>query len=299
MASVTILVRLLLGGVNGIAGTFGHGMELLVVLMGSALAVTVSHQRERAQRSLTTMRRIAQTVQRAIIPPLPRVLGGVRVAAEYQSATADALIGGDFYEVEDTKHGVRLLLGDVRGKGLPAVRLATKAVGSFATAAHLEPALCGVIKAMETTLRSHLGDEEFITAVAAEFSGDTIVSIVNCGHRPPLRLSDGTVEPLTPLAETLPLGFDDEPVTARYDLPPGSQVLLYTDGLIEARDRQGQMFPLVETCRALPPAATPHEVVDGLFQALRRHTGGQLHDDVAILVAEPDTVAGERHLERT
>lgn len=287
VAAVAIIATMVLGGVNGIVGTFGHGLELLVVVLASALAVTVTNQRRTTQRSLTTMRRIAQTVQHAIIPPLPDVVGGVRIAAFYESATAEALIGGDFYEAEDTAHGLRVLLGDVRGKGLPAVRLATKAVGSFATAAHLEPALQGVIKAMETSLSGHLGDEEFITVVVAEFSGDSTVTVANCGHHPPLLLTPDAVQPLAPPAETLPLGFGDEPSIALFELPPGARLLLYTDGLIEARDRHGKMFELEKACRDLPPDATPRDVVEGLFRALGRHTRGELGDDVAILVAQP------------
>lgn len=287
VAAVAVAATIVLGAANGIFGTFNHWLELVVVVVASLLAITVTNQRESTQRSLTTMRRIALTVQRAIIPPLPEVVAGVRIAAFYESATAEALIGGDFYEVEDTPHGLRVLLGDVRGKGLPAVRLATKAVGSFATAAHLEPALPGLVKAMETSLHSHLGDEEFITAVVAEFSGDSTVTVANCGHHPPLCLAQGSVQPLSPPAETLPLGFRDEPVAARFPLPPGARLLLYTDGLVEARDKRGRMFPLVAVCREIPPEATPHEVVQRLFRDLRRHTGGELGDDVAILVAQP------------
>lgn len=286
VAALAVALAVALGVANGIFGTFGHGFEIAVVAAACALAVLLARQRHQAQRSLNTMRQIAEAVQRAIIPPVPERLHGLRLAARYESAIAGALVGGDFYEVVDTPFGVRAVVGDVCGKGLPAVRLAAKAAGSFATVAQLEAGLVAAVKAMEASLDGSLGEEDFITAVVVEFSADGDVTVVNCGHHPPLRLADGEAVLLEPPRLSLPLGFHDAPAPARFSLPPGSRLLLYTDGLVEARDRRGRMLSLLEDAGDALLAATVDEAADRLLSRLRRHTGGDIHDDVALLLAE-------------
>lgn len=287
VAVVVLLLALALGVVNGVFGTAGHGFEIAVVTVAGLLSVWLTRQRLQAQRSLTTMRTIAATVQRAIVPSIPSSVGPMRFAARYESATAEALVGGDFYEVADTPYGVRAIVGDVCGKGLPAAHLANKAGGSFSMAAQLQPDLAAVVKAMEMSLEPHIGDEEFITAALVEFGpGPGTVTVANCGHHPPLRLTGG-VDYLQSSEENLPLGFGDEPAGEQFPLPPGSRLLLYTDGLVEARNRRGEMLPLSEVGVQALAGADLEQALDDLLAALRHHTGGTLHDDVALLLAEP------------
>lgn len=268
VAGAAVLLAGVLGVANGLFGSFGHGLEIGVVAVAGALAVGLTSQRQQAQRSLTSMRRIAEAVQQALIPPVPETLGPVRLAARYESSVADALVGGDFYEAVDTPYGVRAIIGDVCGKGLPAVRLAAKATSAFLTAAPLEADLVRVVKAMETSLDTHLGEEKFITAALVEFTADGSLTVVNCGHHPPVYLADGQVQLLSCPSESLPLGFHDEPVTGRFALAPAFRLLLYTDGLVEARDDGGQMLPLLTTCRTELSAPTVAEAADGLLESL-------------------------------
>lgn len=293
VAAAAVLLAVFLGVANGLVGTFGHGLEIAVVTVAGVLAVGLTRQRQQAQRSLTSMRRIAEVVQQAIIPPLPEALGGLRLAARYESSVADALIGGDFYEAVDTPFGVRAVIGDVCGKGLPAIRLAAKAASSFATAAPLEGDLPGVVKAMEASLEGHLGDETFITAAIVEFSADGTLTVVNCGHHQPLYVADGQTQLLDCPRESLPLGFHDEPVAGQFALEPGSRLLLYTDGLVEAKDPDGRIVSLLETCSDTLFAASLADAADGLLECLRHYTGGESHDDVALLLAEPGVRRGD------
>jgi hypothetical protein len=74
---------------------------------------------------------VAEVAQRAILRPIPARLGAMSFATRYLSAAEEALIGGDFYDAAFTPHGLRLITGDVRGKGLPAVQLASVVLGCF------------------------------------------------------------------------------------------------------------------------------------------------------------------------
>lgn len=277
-----------LAALAGVLGTLEFGLDFAFVLAACGVAVWLTRQRQQTRRSLDTMTTIAEAAQKAIIPPVSGTVGGARFAARYESATVDALVGGDFYEVVPTPYGVRAVIGDVCGKGLGAVRLSAKAVGSFATAAQTEADLPAVVKAMEASLAPHLSDEEFVTAALVEFDPPEHVTVVNCGHHPPCRLTSASFDLLTGAAESLPLGFDDAPAAQRFSLPAGSRLLLYTDGLVEARDRRGVMLPLERACRETLGAATSLEHgADRLLTWLHRHARGTLEDDVAILVAEP------------
>lgn len=287
VAGVAVALAGVLGVANGLFGTFGHGLEVAVVAVAGALAVGLTSQRQQAQRSLTSMRRIAEAVQQALIPPVPETLGSLRLAARYESSVAEALVGGDFYEAVETPYGVRAIIGDVCGKGLPAVRLAAKATSAFLTAAPLESDLTGVAKAMETSLASHLGEEKFITAAIVEFTADGSLAVLNCGHHPPACLADGQVHLLSGPRESLPLGFHDERATECFALAPAFRLLLYTDGLVEARDDDGEMLPLLDTCSQALSAPTVTEAADGLLDSLRGYRNGEVHDDVAFLLAEP------------
>ena len=84
---------------------------------------------------------IAETAQRAVLRTMPTAIGSVGLAARYVSATAEALVGGDLYEVAATPYGVRVIVGDVRGKGLEAVQTAAAVLGAFRAAAFTEPDL--------------------------------------------------------------------------------------------------------------------------------------------------------------
>jgi serine phosphatase RsbU (regulator of sigma subunit) len=120
------------------------------------------------------------------------------------SAAQEALVGGDLYEVVSARDGLRLLIGDVRGKGLDAVRLATIVLGFFRAAAVESRNLGRLARQLEARLLPYLGDEDFITALMLEISSDGTCSVVSCGHPTPLLARAGELlelacEPSPPL----------------------------------------------------------------------------------------------------
>jgi serine phosphatase RsbU (regulator of sigma subunit)/anti-sigma regulatory factor (Ser/Thr protein kinase) len=250
----------------------------------AALAVETAHAFHEQSGRLATVTRVAEAAQHAILATLPPRIGSVALAARYVSAAAEALVGGDLYEVVDRPGGVRLLVGDVRGKGLEAVRLATVVLGEFRAAAADIDDLVDVAAQIDRRLRRYLGDEDFVTAVLAELTDDGELTLVNCGHPPALVASAGRVEEI-PTPASLPLGLGAAPHAVRGRLQVGDRLLLYTDGIIEARDADQQFVDLRRVVGPLSGGGLD-EVLDRVLVSLRRSVGAALGDDLALVVAE-------------
>ncbi|MFD0506638.1 PP2C family protein-serine/threonine phosphatase [Streptomyces chiangmaiensis] len=236
--------------------TAGAAATILAV---AAVACFVVYRRDRETARLREVTSVAETAQRAVLRPPPATVGPFRIAASYRAAAQYARIGGDLYAVADTDHGVRALIGDVRGKGLDAVATASAVLGSFHEAAYDRPNLDGLAHRLETSLHRHLDDvEAFVTAFLVEIHPDGRTHALSCGHPAPLILNGDTVLEL-PVPPGLPLGLRNPPpdpdaprtsaATADTRLQPGDSLLMYTDGLTEARDVAGDFYP--------SPAASP------------------------------------------
>ena len=259
---------------------------LLATELGSRAALAVSKARQYDQQSgqLARITRIAETAQRAILAPVPARMGPLKLAGSYVSAAKEALIGGDLYEVVPGRNGVRLLIGDVRGKGLDAVRLATVVLGFFRTAAVESRNLGRLARQLDARLHPYLGDEDFATALMLEITPDGVCSLVSCGHPPPLLARDGE---LTEIAcdPSPPLGVGARPVPSEIQLHRGDRLLLYTDGLIEARSTDGKYAELLEVARPLCRGSLGASL-QGILTRLRAVTGPELNDDLALLAVE-------------
>jgi phosphoserine phosphatase RsbU/P len=213
-------------------------------------------------------------------------MGRVALAVRYLSATEDALVGGDFYDVAVTRDGLRVLVGDVKGKGLEAVQLAALVLGGFRAAA-THPSLVELAAELDRSIRPRLGEEDFVTAVLAQFGRHGQLQLVNCGHPPPLRFRAGAAELLTSAEATTPLGLDPAPTIQRFTFTPNDRVLLYTDGLMEARAPDGRPFELNGQVQAVVAAPSLGAALDGLVGRLLEHAGGRLDDDLALVLAQP------------
>jgi serine phosphatase RsbU (regulator of sigma subunit) len=228
---------------------------------------------------------VADAAQRAILPTPPSEIGALQLAARYVSATTDALVGGDLYEVVRRPGAVRLLIGDVRGKGLEAVRNATIVLGEFRAAAEDLDELVDVAVQLDRRLRGHLDVEDFVTGLVAEISDDGAYSIVSCGHPPALLVSETDVTPIdTPFA--LPLGLGTEPSQVSGRIRPGERLLLYTDGLIEARDRTRAFADVRTLVAPLQSQADLGKALDEVLASVEDWTGSALGDDLALLAVE-------------
>ncbi|MFP1625660.1 PP2C family protein-serine/threonine phosphatase [Streptomyces sp. 5K101] len=266
-----------------------RGLTALASVAGvTAAGLLAAVMRQRREAELAGVRSIAEVAQRVLLRPVPRRAGHLTVAVSYTSAVAEARIGGDLYEVVASPAGVRVIVGDVQGKGLDAVETAALVLGAFREAAHDEPDLRSVGARLERAADRELRGEKFVTAVLAEVGDDQRVTLLNYGHPPPVVVSpDGTVRFAEPPRNALPLGLGihggagPEPYEA--DFADGDQLLLYTDGVTEARDRTDRFYPLVERAVLLRDA-DPEAALEGLRTDLVAHVEGPLHDDAAMLL---------------
>lgn len=177
---------------------------LVTVTLASALA---SALRARRERVLAAVRSVAETAQHALLQPVPGRVGPFQVAVRYSAAAAEARIGGDLYALVPTPHGVRMIVGDVRGKGLPAVGTAALVLGVFREAAYDEPDLLDVVCRIERSLARNLGGDDFVTAVVAGCPEPGRLEMVNCGHAPPLLIHGDEVTAVETDHPAPPLGL--------------------------------------------------------------------------------------------
>lgn len=258
-------------------------LEQLAALAARALetAVTFQDQSER----LASMTEVAEAAQEAILAPPPERIGPLRLAARYRGAAAVAQIGGDLFEVVSTADHTRLLIGDVRGKGLTAVRTATIVLGEFRAAATDAADLAQLAREIDRGIRPFLAStEDFVTACLVEIAVDGTFSAVSCGHPAPVLLSQGRVEEVS-LDYEPPLGLGVEPTVVSGRLDPHDRLVMFTDGLIEARTPTRAFVDHVQVLAAMG-AATFEGALDAALSSLETQTEGTLDDDLAFLLAE-------------
>jgi serine phosphatase RsbU (regulator of sigma subunit) len=279
--------------------------RLAGIVLGGAMAILASRYTAGRETKLANMTQVAEAAQRAILSDLPATsAAGLRVAVRYESAATEAMVGGDLYEMVDSPWGARFLLGDVRGKGLDAVRLASRVLGCFRVVARARPDVRDVVPDLDGEVASVADLDDFVTCVVAQFGPDGL-TLVNAGHPDPVLVRDGRATLLTPPGRQPPLGLGaGADGTRTAGLRAGDQVLFYTDGIAEAREpRTGAFFPLLPAVeRALGRAGSLEQNLGRLTQAVRRWAGSGLHDDAALLVvqvpANPGSHAGARPAHR-
>jgi serine phosphatase RsbU (regulator of sigma subunit) len=267
-------------------GTIG-----LVTIFGVTVAcVFASASRERKERELADVRAVAEMAQQVLLRPVAGHVDPLDIAVRYISASAAARIGGDLYEVITGPGFVRFILGDVQGKGLPAVRTASVVLGAFREAAYEAADLTAIAERIELSLRHQAATEDFVTAVLGQVAENgNVIEILDCGHPPPMLIRDGIVVPVEDPDPGLPLGLswlasaaNATRRTMSVPVRDGDQILFYTDGISEARDKTGTFYPLQERLGSL--AGGPDTALDLLSADIAKYVGHKLDDDAAMLL---------------
>ena len=265
-----------------------ESVAILATAGVTATGVLICRARARRERQLAQVTLVAEAAQRVLLRPVPHQVGAVKLAACYLSAATGARVGGDLYEVVAADGYLRLIVGDVEGKGLPAIQSAASVLGVFREAAHDEKNLTEIAGRIEASLSRELGEEQFVTALFAEIPMDGgRLQLLNCGHPAPLLLGTSRPRFIEPEKCSLPLGLSHLggipriPVTVPFQ--PGDEVLFYTDGASEARNKAGEFFPLAE-CDSVNASREPDTLVDRLADEVVRYVGHAPDDDVALLL---------------
>ncbi|MEV6759228.1 PP2C family protein-serine/threonine phosphatase [Streptomyces sp. NPDC051105] len=287
-------------------------VELSALVAVCAFLVLFTGMRDRRERELARVRWVSDAAQRVVLRPLPQRAGPVTLASQYRSAEADATIGGDLYAAARIPGSTRLLIGDVRGKGLPSISDTAIVLGAFRAAAHRRIPLPELVAYIEDAVRWGLAEfsepkedaaERFVTAAVLDIPDDEpVVHLISCGHPPPLLLRGRARTALAlPVPEpSPPLGLGVWPadadstdsagaryVPATFPFEHGDRLVLYTDGVSEARNADGDFYPLAERATAWADKA-PGPLVEQLATDVRAYTGGRLHDDMAMIVVQRD-----------
>lgn len=257
------------------------------VLLVGAIAVFASTYRVRRERDLATSQRIATVAQQALLPVLPDRIGQFRFATRYHSATASAQVGGDFFDFVADGNRIRLILGDVSGKGVDAVTQSARVIRAFRQYGASEFDLLSVARRIDAYVQPFWNWEFYATAVLVEII-DTArdVTVVSCGHPAPLHVSAaGAVTDLA-VVPGVPLGLGPADEATRHPFGSSDRLLLFTDGLIEARDRQGVFLPRPSIEAALHQP-TLEASLDALEATVNTHAG-RFADDLALLLMVRD-----------
>lgn len=254
----------------------------------TAAGMAAAAIRGRREAELASVRSVAEVAQRVLLRPVPLIAGPLQAAVSYTSAAAEARIGGDLYEVVASPYGIRVIVGDVQGKGLAAVETAAVVLGAFREAAHDETTLLGVGERLERSVERELEGEKFVTAILAEIGSGHEALFLNYGHPAPLVVREtGDAEFPRPPAFALPLGLGvhgtGSPTPFRVPFAPGDQLLLYTDGVTESRDASGDFYPLGAKVELLGDSDA-RRALETLRADLMAHGVGPPHDDAAMLL---------------
>lgn len=264
----------------------GPAIKVALVALGSALAMLIAQDRIRQETRLARVASVAEAAQRALLPAPSAQVGPAAVAAWYVSATEEALIGGDFFDVVGYQQSARWVIGDVRGKGIEAVRVAAAVLGAFREAAVRMDTLTEITARMDERVSALAGDEDFVTALIGQLDLDGTLTLVNCGHPPPLRV--GSALPLSKRAGhgCAPLGLNPHFEVEVFALSPGECLWCFTDGVTEARTSRGRVVDV----GALAAGLDDHDATvvastlrDRLTAQLARN---RFEDDTAVLVIQ-------------
>lgn len=265
-------------------------LRLVAVLLATAFAVYAANYLARSQASLVQVREAAEAAQRAILPVVPDRMGPLAISSLYRSSAEESLVGGDFYLLADSPWGIRIIVGDVEGKGLAAVGTSALVLGCFREWAPRVSDLSELAGILDRRVRDNEERSAFVTAVIGSINAELVLELANCGHPPPILAREGEWRTLDARRPTTPFGIGSKPRPDRHALQPGDRLFFYTDGLTETRDDQGDWVTLDQVIGGLPvdPFAAALEHVATALSAR-----GHLADDLAMLLIAVDPRSAE------
>ncbi len=228
---------------------------------------------------------VARVLQEGLMPPALPHMRGWETAAVYQPAGEVNAVGGDFYDAFEVDGGWMVVVGDVVGRGAAAASLTALARHTIRTAGLLTGDPCTSLALLDTALRAR-GEIALCTVAILVLprvdDGPAEISFVSAGHPLPLRIRDGEVEDVGNPGPLLGAFEGSSWTPERIELLPGDQLVLYTDGVIEARGKADR-FGEARLRAQLVGADRPLTTVGKVTAALEAFLGGEPDDDVAVV----------------
>jgi PAS domain S-box-containing protein len=267
--------------------------EVLEMMDAAGAQIGQFIERTETERELRASRaglaQLADTLQQSLLPPHLPDIAGIEIAAHYEAARDGSDVGGDFYDVfESARNDWSIVIGDVCGKGPEAAALA--ALVRYTTrAAAIQTRRPRLVLNLVNEVVLRQSEEQFCTAAYVRLrpEGDGARVTVSCaGHPQPLLLrARGEVETVPCRGRVLGPFTDLASVDRIVRLDPGDALLLYTDGVTDARDADGFFGEerLRDTLVSYA-GSSADDMVKGLDRALNEFHGGKPRDDIAFVV---------------
>ncbi len=239
---------------HDILRTIANGAATLVE---NAALVQAEDAAKRYKQELEIAADIQQGLMRVTVPDVP-------FAKVNAVSYACKDIGGDFFDLVYTNERLSLIVADVSGKGVSAAVVASILQGMLYSQLSRNSPLPEMIAAVNRFLCEKIGGQKYATLVIARLGGDGELELINCGHVPPLLVSNGKIIRIE--EGNLPVGLvpGAEFQAARHQLKPDDRLLLVTDGVTEAENVQGEFFGTerLESCCHLGLVAIEQAVTD-------------------------------------
>jgi sigma-B regulation protein RsbU (phosphoserine phosphatase) len=266
--------------------------QVAIALENARLYEQIARQERRLERDLS----LARELQFRLLPPAMPKVAHLDLAARFAPARA---IGGDMYDfVHYSLSRLGIIVGDVSGKGAPAAIYAALVSGILRSHAPIEPAPAEMLSAVNFSLSERRIEAQYICLLYAVWDDEKrTLQIANSGLPRPLYVHDGKIEIIE--ATGLPPGlFDDADYEElSFKTKPGDMFVFFSDGILDARNRAGEMFGRsgVDRVIASCPDQSPECVVTSLFQAVADHAAGEeVFDDQTVVAIKVKGSAAKR-----
>jgi serine phosphatase RsbU (regulator of sigma subunit) len=260
------------------------------ILVGHLLATSHTYTDVYELLSRRQAMSLAAEMHWEIQPSMSYVGPAIAIAGEIEPAYE---VGGDAFDYAVNKEILDFTLLDAMGHGLEAALLSTQAWGAYRWARRRGHDLIGMARVLERTFIEQFDGTKFVTGVLCKLDWQTgIFRWLNAGHLPPLLMREGRIVGELETPPRCPLGLDipDELTVHKTDLLPGDAVLLYSDGVIEARGPGDEDFEIDRLNAAVERAVgrTRHAAVAvrEVIDEVKAHSSGPLRDDATIVLLQ-------------
>lgn len=274
-------------------GAFSEEDVPLLRFFADAAAITLErailHQNLLEKEQLDSQLKTAHAVQSHLLPPSAPRVAGYDMAGLSLPAFA---IGGDYYDFIPMPQGqLGLVTADVSGDGVPAalVMASFRALLRAFILRELDPSQ--IVETINRMLADFTGQSDFVSCFYGLLDpGSGQLSYVNCGHNPPVFLTaDGAIQALDWSGPALGLFSEARYQTSQLELAPGDLLVLYTDGLTEARNNEGDFFEVerLEAMLRLNKSLPADGISQMIIREARHFTGSEVFsDDVTLVVVK-------------
>jgi phosphoserine phosphatase RsbU/P len=256
--------------------------QVAIAIENARLYEEIARQERRLERDLS----LARELQMRLLPQTLPKLAHLELAAKFSPARA---IGGDLYDfIPYSLSRLGIVIGDVSGKGAPAAIYAALVSGILRSHAPIEPGPSEMLSAVNLSLAERRIEAQFVSLIYALWDDEQRTLLVaNSGLPRPVYLHDGEIEVIE--ATGLPLGlFDDADYDEfQFKMKPGDLFVFFSDGILDARNRQGELFGRGRVEKIIAECASQSAdcIVDSLFKAAAEYSAGVATFDDQTVVA--------------